>query len=44
VPLLMYFWIEPDWQLSGAELIAPGWLKDLYSLSFALLLGTFSVM
>ena len=39
LPLLMYFWIEPGWQLSGAELIAPTWLKDLYSLSFALLLG-----
>lgn len=39
LPLLMYFWIEPGWQLSGAELIAPVWLKDLYSLSFALLLG-----
>ena len=39
LPLLMYFWIEPGWQLSGAELIAPEWLKNLYSLSFALLLG-----
>ncbi|CAI8990732.1 Sodium:proton antiporter [Pseudomonas sp. IT-232MI5] len=39
LPLLMYFWIEPVWQLSGAELIAPDWLKNLYSLSFALLLG-----
>jgi len=39
LPLLMYFWIEPGWQLSGAQLIAPVWLKDLYSLSFALLLG-----
>ncbi|WP_095113447.1 sodium:proton antiporter [Pseudomonas sp. Irchel 3H7] len=39
LPLLMYFWIEPGWQLSGAELIAPDWLKNLYSLSFALLLG-----
>ncbi|MCP1442062.1 multisubunit Na+/H+ antiporter MnhE subunit [Pseudomonas sp. GGS8] len=39
LPLLMYFWIEPGWQLSGAELISPGWLKNLYSLSFALLLG-----
>lgn len=39
LPLLMYFWIEPGWQLSGAELIAPVWLKNLYSLSFALLLG-----
>ncbi len=39
LPLLMYVWIEPGWQLSGAELIAPAWLKNLYSLSFALLLG-----
>lgn len=39
LPLLMYLWIEPGWQLSGAELISPTWLKNLYSLSFALLLG-----
>jgi len=39
LPLLMYVWIEPAWQLSGAQLIAPDWLKSLYSLSFALLLG-----
>ncbi|MHC8404602.1 sodium:proton antiporter [Pseudomonas sp. TMB3-21] len=39
LPLLMYFWIEPQWQLSGAALVAPIWLKSLYSLSFALLLG-----
>ena len=39
LPLLMYFWIEPQWQLSGATLVAPLWLKNLYSLSFALLLG-----
>ena len=39
LPLLMYFWIEPYWQLSGAELVSPDWLKNLYSLSFALLLG-----
>jgi len=39
LPLLMYFWIEPGWQLSGAQLIASTWLKNLYSLSFALLLG-----
>lgn len=39
LPLLMYFWIEPHWQLSGAALVAPSWLKHLYSLSFALLLG-----
>ncbi|WP_095078058.1 sodium:proton antiporter [Pseudomonas sp. Irchel s3h17] len=39
LPLLMYGWIEPGWQLSGADLIAPTWLKNLYSLGFALLLG-----
>lgn len=39
LPLLMYVWIEPSWQLSGAQLIAPDGLKSLYSLSFALLLG-----
>ncbi|MGF6327389.1 hypothetical protein ABH909_000267 [Pseudomonas sp. BS3782 TE3695] len=39
LPLLMYFWIEPGWHLSGVDLISPGWLKSLYSLSFALLLG-----
>ncbi|AKA27059.1 sodium:proton antiporter [Pseudomonas chlororaphis] len=39
LPLLMLLWIEPHWQLSGAQLVAPGWLKSLYGLSFALLLG-----
>ncbi|BBP56952.1 sodium:proton antiporter [Pseudomonas sp. St316] len=39
LPLLMYFWIEPGWQLSGAQLVSPVWLKNLYSLAFALLLG-----
>ena len=39
VPLLMLLWIEPHWQLSGAQLIAPVWLKTLYSLAFALVLG-----
>jgi hypothetical protein len=39
LPLLMYFWIEPGWQLSGAQLVSPVWLKHLYSLAFALLLG-----
>ena len=40
LPLLMLLWIEPHWQLSGAQLVAPVWLKSLYSLGFALLLGT----
>ena len=40
LPLLMLFWVEPHWQLSGVQLVAPVWLKSLYSLSFALLLGT----
>jgi len=39
LPLLMYFWIEPGWQLSGAQLVSPVWLKNFYSLAFALLLG-----
>lgn len=39
LPLLMLFWVEPHWQLSGAELVAPTWLRTLYGLSFALLLG-----
>ena len=39
LPLLMYFWIEPGWHLSGAQLVSPVWLKNLYSLAFALLLG-----
>jgi hypothetical protein len=39
IPLLMLFWVEPHWQLSGAQLVAPGWLKSLYGLSFAIVLG-----
>ncbi|WP_443690229.1 sodium:proton antiporter [Pseudomonas sp.] len=39
VPLLMVFWIEPHWQLSGAQLVEPVWLKSLYGLGFALVLG-----
>jgi hypothetical protein len=39
LPLLMVLWVEPQWQLNGAALVAPEWLKHLYSVAFALLLG-----
>jgi len=39
LPLLMLLWVEPHWQLDGAALVAPSWLKTLYGCSFALLLG-----
>lgn len=39
LPLLMLLWVTPHWQLDGAALIAPTWLKTLYGASFALLLG-----
>ena len=39
LPLLMWLWVEPHWQLSGVQLVAPIWLKTLYGLSFALVLG-----
>ncbi|MBX8475034.1 sodium:proton antiporter [Pseudomonas cichorii] len=39
LPLLMLFWIEPHWQLSGAQLVSPVWLKTLYGLAFAIVLG-----
>ncbi|MFY1666304.1 sodium:proton antiporter [Pseudomonas sp. Pseu.R1] len=39
LPLLMLFWVEPHWQLGGAQLVTPLWLKTLYGLSFAVVLG-----
>ncbi|MFK7701022.1 sodium:proton antiporter [Pseudomonas caspiana] len=39
LPLIMLFWVEPHWQLSGAQLVSPVWLKTLYGLSFAIVLG-----
>ncbi len=39
IPTLLLFWVEPQWQLSAAQLLAPAWLQALYGLSFALLLG-----
>ncbi|MGH8355001.1 MAG: sodium:proton antiporter, partial [Pseudomonas sp.] len=39
LPTLLLFGIEPHAQLSAAELLAPSWLKSLYGLGFALLLG-----
>ncbi|SHN05289.1 hypothetical protein SAMN05216593_106235 [Pseudomonas asturiensis] len=39
LPLLMLLWIEPHWQLNGAQLVSPVWLKSLYGLAFAVVLG-----
>lgn len=39
IPLLLLGWVEPHWQLTAKELLAPTWLSLLYNLSFALLLG-----
>jgi hypothetical protein len=39
IPLLMLLLVEPGWQLTGAQLVAPTWLKTLYGLSFAVVLG-----
>ncbi|MCD5995082.1 sodium:proton antiporter [Pseudomonas sp. CDFA 602] len=39
LPLLMLFWIEPHWQLTGVQLVSPVWLKSLYGLAFAIVLG-----
>ncbi|RRV09389.1 sodium:proton antiporter [Pseudomonas sp. v388] len=39
LPLLMLFWVEPYWQLSGAQLVSPVWLRALYGVAFAIVLG-----
>lgn len=39
IPLLLLGWVEPHWQLSAAQLLAPDWLNLAYGLCFALLLG-----
>jgi hypothetical protein len=39
IPALLLMWVEPHWQLSAAQLLAPQWLQGLYNLCFALLLG-----
>ncbi|MEK1906413.1 MAG: sodium:proton antiporter [Pseudomonas sp.] len=39
IPLVLVLWVEPHWQLSAAELLAPAWLNLAYGLCFALLLG-----
>ena len=39
IPLLMLFLVEPQWQLTGAQLVAPVWLSTLYGVSFAVVLG-----
>lgn len=39
IPALLLVWIEPHWQLSAADLLAPAWLELAYSMCLALLLG-----
>ncbi len=39
LPLLVLGWIEPHGQIAASQLVEPHWLKSLYGLSFALLLG-----
>lgn len=39
IPALLLLWVEPHWQLSAQDLLAPTWLSMLYGLCFALLLG-----
>ena len=39
VPALLLLWVEPHWQLSAQDLLAPTWLNLAYGLCFALLLG-----
>jgi hypothetical protein len=39
IPALLLVWVEPHWQLSAQDLLAPTWLSMLYGLCFALLLG-----
>ncbi|MFD3300986.1 cation:proton antiporter [Aquipseudomonas alcaligenes] len=39
IPALLLVWVEPYWQLSAADLLAPTWLNLAYGLCFALLLG-----
>jgi hypothetical protein len=39
IPALLLLWVEPHWQLSAQDLLAPTWLSLAYGLCFALLLG-----
>lgn len=39
IPALLLGWVEPHWQLSASDLLAPSWLNLAYGLCFALLLG-----
>jgi len=39
IPALLLVWVEPHWQLSAKQLLAPEWLNLAYGLCFALLLG-----
>ena len=35
IPALLLVWVEPYWQLSAADLLAPTWLNLAYGLCFA---------
>jgi hypothetical protein len=39
IPVLLLFWVEPHAGLDATALLSPSWLKLLYGMSFALLLG-----
>lgn len=39
IPAVLLFWVEPHWQLTASDLLAPDWLTLTYGLCFALLLG-----
>jgi Kef-type K+ transport system membrane component KefB len=39
LPILMWQWVEPYWQLNASAVLAPHWVGLAYGLSFALLLG-----
>ncbi|WP_137973456.1 sodium:proton antiporter [Pseudomonas sp. F(2018)] len=39
IPAMLLLWVEPHWQRTAQDLLAPTWLNLAYGLCFALLLG-----